>query len=86
MTGVSSIEQIVLEWLRECGDAGNIPVDCESNLIELEVLDSFSILQLVGFIEERFEIVIALEEFVPDNFVTPTTVAQTVARRLRSGA
>jgi len=84
--GVESIEQIVLEWLRECGEAENVPIDGTSQLLELEVLDSLSILQLVGFIEEQFKISMPLEEFVPDNFATPKSVAEMVARQLQLAA
>ena len=84
--GVESIEQVVLEWLRECGEAENVPIDSTSPLLELEVLDSLSILQLVGFIEEQFKIAMPLEEFVPDNFATPKSVAEMVARQLQLAA
>jgi acyl carrier protein len=45
-----------------------------------------SILQLVGFIEEQFKISMPLEEFVPDNFATPKSVAEMVARQLQLAA
>ena len=86
MTGVRSIEQAVLDWLRECSDPETVSVDSDTKLLELEVLDSLSILQLVGFLEERFELKMPLEEFVPDNFATPKTVAEMVARWLQSAA
>ena len=86
MIGVNSIEEVVLEWLRECVEAESVTVDRESPLLELEVLDSLSILQLVGFIEERFNVAMPLEEFVPDNFATPKSVAEMVARRIQSAA
>ena len=83
---VESIEQVVLEWLRECGEAENVAIDGTSQLLELEVLDSLSILQLVGFIEEQFKISMPLEEFVPDIFATPKSVAEMVARQLQLAA
>jgi acyl carrier protein len=84
MSRVASIELVVLEWLRESSEPENMSVDGDTKLLELEVLDSLSILQLVGFIEERFEVAMPLEEFVPDNFSTPKTVAEMIARRLDS--
>jgi acyl carrier protein len=80
MTGTDSIEQVLLEWLRESGQNNTVAVESASKLLELEVLDSLGILQFVGFIEQTFKIAMPLEDFVPDNFETPKKVAEMVAR------
>ena len=86
MTSIRTIEDVVLDWLRETSADEDVAVDSNTQLLELEVLDSLSILQLVGFLEEHFEVKMPLEEFVPDNFATPRTVAEMVARRRQSAA
>ena len=86
MPETKAIEDVVLDWLREANTDEERTVGSETPLLELEVLDSLSILQLVGFLEERFELKMPLEEFVPDNFATPKTVAEMVARNIPSAA
>jgi acyl carrier protein len=40
----------------------------EQSLIESGVIDSTGVLELVAFLEERYQIVVADDELVPDNF------------------
>jgi hypothetical protein len=44
------------------------------------ILDSLAILNLVGFLEERFNVMLPIEEFVPENFRTPAAIAALAAR------
>ncbi len=48
------------------GDAGELPGD-EDSFLENGVVDSTGVLELVGFLEERFGIHVEDEELVPDN-------------------
>ncbi len=86
MTDTISIEEAVLDWLREYSEPKPASMDSETRLLDLEVLDSLSILQLVGYLEQRFDVNMPLEEFVPDNFATPKTVAEMVARQFDPAA
>jgi acyl carrier protein len=71
----------LIAWLRQAGSKlGNPEITPETDLIDQGVLDSLEILRLVAFLEERFRITIPVEEFVPQNFRTPSTVAAMVAR------
>lgn len=40
----------------------------ETNLIEAGVIDSMSLLRLIAFLEERFQIEVPDEAVLPDNF------------------
>ncbi|HXZ42012.1 MAG TPA: acyl carrier protein [Terriglobales bacterium] len=40
----------------------------ETNLIETGVIDSMSLLRLIGFLEERFGVEVPDEAVIPDNF------------------
>lgn len=44
------------------------PLAETDSLIETEVIDSTGVLELVAFVEERFGIVVADDEIVPENF------------------
>jgi peptidyl carrier protein len=72
---------LVVSWLAALptrrGDARITP---ETELIEDGILDSIAILDLVGFLEERFRITMPVEEFIPENFRTAAAIAALAAR------
>lgn len=51
------------------------------NLLESGILDSLGILDLVNFLEQRYHILLADEELVPENFQTIQAVAEFVRRK-----
>jgi acyl carrier protein len=56
--------------------------DSES-LLEAGLVDSTGILELVAFLEERFNIQMADAEIVPENLDSVATIAAYVSRKLR---
>jgi D-alanine--poly(phosphoribitol) ligase subunit 2 len=83
---MDSLTQTILAWLKKAGAKfGNVEIAPDTELIEQGVLDSLEVLRLVSFLEERFGIVVPVEEFVPENFRTPAMVAAMMTR-LRSAA
>lgn len=72
---------IVIDWIAGLPTrkrTGAIGADTE--LIDEGILDSLAILNLVGFLEERFNIMLPIEEFVPENFRTPAAIVALAAR------
>jgi len=47
-----------------------LPLKNDMPLLESGILDSLSVLKLVLFLEERFGIVVAPDELIPENFET----------------
>ena len=50
-------------------------------LIDNEVLDSLGIFELVGFIEDEFDIDVQDDDLVPENFENVEAISQLVERR-----
>ena len=50
-------------------------------LLETGILDSLGVLDLVGYVEQKFSIVVADEELVPENFQSVDTLATYVQRK-----
>jgi len=50
----------------------------DSPLISSHVIDSLDLLQVVSFLEGAFEVVVADEEIVPDNFETIGAITRLV--------
>lgn len=67
------------------GDAAHAPANDES-LIENGIVDSTGILELVGFIEERFGFTMADADIVPANLDTLDRIAAFVAGRTAAAA
>jgi acyl carrier protein len=71
----------VTNWLnRSMTNAASRVIARDTQLIELGVLDSIEILNLVSFLEERFGIALPIDEFVPENFQSAQTIAGLVER------
>lgn len=73
------IREFLIEDQAWDGEASGLSDDLP--LLESGVLDSMSLLRLVGWLEERYGIAIADEQIVPDNFGTLTRIAALVESR-----
>jgi len=72
---------IVIEWIAGLPTRrGTDAIHADTELIDQGILDSLAILNLVGFLEERFNIMMPIEEFVPENFRTPAAIAALAIR------
>ena len=69
MPSPDAIEEEVRQFLRDNFplSADGVTLDREDSLIEVGVIDSTGVLELIGFIEERYEVTIADEEVLPEN-------------------
>ena len=83
-----SVSQVLRDYIAEefaSGDPNQIPHDDES-LVESGIIDSLGIFLVIGFIEERFGVQVALEDIVLENFETVNAITNLVAERLSSVA
>lgn len=67
------------------GEGGDSFGDDDS-LLERGILDSTGVLELVAYLNERFEIKAADDELVPENFDSVNRLSAFVQRKQRSGA
>jgi acyl carrier protein len=74
------IEASVRDFLRDqvAVRHGEGPVSPDESLLDSGLLDSASILELVAFLEDRFDLVIEDEELLPQNFETITSIVALV--------
>ena len=72
---------VIVGWLAQLPTTGRTGViGPDTDLIDAGIIDSLAILDLVGFLEQHFNIVFPVEEFVPENFRTATAIAATSKR------
>jgi acyl carrier protein len=80
-----TIEREIRAFLKEnfplAGDPSSVPPDV--SLIDLGVVDSTGVLEIVGFIESRFGFEIPIEEIAPENLDTIDRITGYVHARLR---
>ncbi len=83
MSNTESIEQDVREFLRDNFplSADGVVLDREDSLIEVGVIDSTGVLELIGFIEERYEVAIADEEVLPENLDSIANIIRFVGEK-----
>jgi acyl carrier protein len=78
---MKSTHDIVIDWIAGLPTRkGTSAIRPDTELIDEGILDSLAILNLVEFLEERFNIVLPVEEFVPENFRTPAAIAALATR------
>jgi acyl carrier protein len=77
------MEQRIREFLAANFFLGDDPsaLSGSTSLIEAGVIDSTGVLELVGFLEEEFEIRIADEELVPENLDSIDNIVRFVERK-----
>ena len=83
---MDDIEQKIKDYiLREfLSDETDLMLDSDLPLIQQGIVDSLGILQLVSFIEEEFNIKIAPEDVVLENFAMVNAIKKLVIAKLPS--
>ena len=72
--------------LKELCLDGNIQsISDNEQLIESGIIDSMSILRLLAYLDENFEITLSEEELNSKNFATLQTMCDLVSRKLAKG-
>ncbi len=56
-------------------------LDNDASFLEEEVVDSTGVMELVLFVEDNFDIAVADEEIVPDNFDSVNQLAAYIQRK-----
>lgn len=69
--------------LRRFPGLGSRPFDDQTSLLATGAIDSLGVLDLMGFIEERFAVEISDQDFDPDNFETVEQLARFVEQARR---
>jgi acyl carrier protein len=80
MTIEQQVRTFITDELNWPGDAAELTPDYP--LVQNRVVDSLGIMQLLSFLEERFGIAIADDEFVPENFASIRSITDFVDSKL----
>lgn len=82
-----AMEKAVREFLVANYFLGEDPgaLDGSTSLIEAGLIDSTGVLELVGYLEERFDIRITDEELLPENLDSIDNILAFVERKLDKG-
>jgi acyl carrier protein len=88
MPSPDAIEQEVRQFLKDNFplSADGVTLDAEDSLIEVGVIDSTGVLELIGFIEERYEVEIADEEVLPENLDSIANITRFVGTKVGAGS
>lgn len=73
-----SVEETILEYVRKIVHPG---VRADTRLVEEGLLDSFDAVEVIDFIEERFEIRIAPADMAQEDFGSVAAMARFVERK-----
>jgi acyl carrier protein len=79
MTVSADIEQFILSELTQ--GRGITAIDPSENLLSKGIVDSHGVMELVGFLEERFGISVGDEDLSPENFESVTSIAAFVEHK-----
>ena len=79
MSVSAEVEQFILSELTQ--GRGITEIDPNENLLSKGIIDSHGVMELVGFLEERFGITVADEDLSPENFESVANIDAFVARK-----
>jgi acyl carrier protein len=79
MKTIDRIRQFIVSELQ--ADVGGTIADDDS-LIDQGIIDSFGIMALLGFLEERFDVIIDGDELLPENFATLAAISALVEKKV----
>jgi acyl carrier protein len=79
MSVSADIEQFILSELTQ--GRGITEIDPSENLLSKGIVDSHGVMELVGFLEERFGISVGDEDLSPENFESVTSIAAFVEHK-----
>ena len=77
---MTDIIEVLIDYIRsETGFTG--PLSADRDLLQAGVLDSFNIVSLALFAQERFEVELEDEDLVRDNLASLSALASLIERR-----
>jgi len=79
MSVSADVEQFILSELTQ--GRGITQIDPNENLLSKGIIDSHGVMELVGFLEERFGITVGDEDLSPENFESVANIDAFVARK-----
>jgi acyl carrier protein len=79
MSVSADVEQFILSELTQ--GRGITQIDPNENLLSKGIIDSHGVMELVGFLEERFGITVADEDLSPENFESVASIDAFVTRK-----
>jgi acyl carrier protein len=79
MSGSADIEQFILSELTQ--GRGITEIDPQENLLSKGIVDSHGVMELVGFLEERYGITVGDEDLSPENFESVASIEAFVQRK-----
>jgi acyl carrier protein len=83
MSVSADIEQFILSELTQ--GRGITEIDPQENLLSKGIVDSHGVMELVGFLEERYGITVADEDLSPENFESVASIEAFVQRKNGQG-
>lgn len=86
MSGLATMEQELIDYIAEVWLGGDSEgLDAEAPILELNIIDSAAIFDLVHHLQDRFKISVPLQEIAPENFRTVAAIAALVDRLRKAG-
>lgn len=79
MSDPAAVERFLIDDLGL--DQGSGSIGHNVDLLANDLIDSQGIMEMVAFLEERFDIVIADEDLVPENFQSIDAISAFVTRK-----
>lgn len=78
---MDDIDQVILAYFSVKQTTAGA-VNGETRLLECGILDSLELMSLVTYVEEHYGFHLPEQEYVPENFRTPATIAKMVRKSL----
>lgn len=78
MADIATIEKDIKKFITDNILAGNLSIENDTKLQDAG-MDSYSMVEIILFIERKYKVQVPNEKLSPNNFETISAIAQTVA-------
>ena len=87
MSGLATMERELIDYIAEVWLGGDSEgLDADAPILELNIIDSAAIFDLVHHLQDRFRISVPLQEISPENFRSVSAIASLVDRLRKEDA
>jgi acyl carrier protein len=70
----------IISWIKTRCPENDVDIRHDTRLLDMSLLDSMDLLEMVTYIEERYDISVDPDDLVPGNFESPRRIVELVAK------
>ena len=76
----AQVLEAIISWVETRCPERDLDILHDTRLLDMSLLDSMDLLEMVTYIEERYDISVDPDDLVPENFESPRRIVELVVK------